>query len=238
MEISPILLQESLPGLELLLTLITVLGATHLALLSIRVRIRLPHLPRPSLHGSILGGLGIALALGGPAAAYEQRHRARVVRIDNHTGAPPWSEPSGPPPPLPLGSTTRNHEIASTHPHPAIHPGGWLGKPLFPRVGRTGSSGRRARERANDRAERARAMERHPSGKGIPVPAPRVETKYTVVPGDTLWDIAAKTLDTHDLRRIARYWPRLHRANRETIGRDPNLLRPGQSLRLPPETGS
>jgi nucleoid-associated protein YgaU len=56
-----------------------------------------------------------------------------------------------------------------------------------------------------------------------------------VLPGDTLWSIAAERLETGDMRRIARYWPRIHRANREEIGPNPNLIRPGQVLELPPE---
>jgi nucleoid-associated protein YgaU len=56
-----------------------------------------------------------------------------------------------------------------------------------------------------------------------------------VLPGDTLWSIAAERLGTDDIRRIARYWPRIHRANREVIGPNPDLLRPGQVLELPPE---
>jgi len=64
------------------------------------------------------------------------------------------------------------------------------------------------------------------------------ERTHTVKSGDTLWDIASAALRSDDPRRIARYWPRIHRANRETIGADPNLIRPGQILRLPPEVGT
>jgi nucleoid-associated protein YgaU len=53
--------------------------------------------------------------------------------------------------------------------------------------------------------------------------------------GDTLWDIAAQVLATSDRARIARYWPELHRANRDVIGANPSLIFPGQILRLPPE---
>ena len=58
---------------------------------------------------------------------------------------------------------------------------------------------------------------------------------YTVRPGDSLWDIAEMKLGTTEARRIARYWPRIHRANRDIIGGDPNLIVPGQVLTLPPE---
>lgn len=58
---------------------------------------------------------------------------------------------------------------------------------------------------------------------------------YEVRPGDTLWDLARQVLDTDDVARIARYWPAIYRANRATIGDDPNLIRPGQLLFMPPE---
>lgn len=57
---------------------------------------------------------------------------------------------------------------------------------------------------------------------------------HTVAAGDTLWGIAARVLATDDPRRIARYWPKIHRANRAAVP-DPNLIRPGQVLRLPDE---
>lgn len=57
---------------------------------------------------------------------------------------------------------------------------------------------------------------------------------YAVLPGDTLWGIAAKVLRTDDLRAIARYWPRIHQENRDVIGANPDLLRPGMVLSLPP----
>ncbi|MGI8621584.1 MAG: LysM peptidoglycan-binding domain-containing protein [Actinomycetota bacterium] len=56
-----------------------------------------------------------------------------------------------------------------------------------------------------------------------------------MVAGDSLWTIASRVLDTDDLRLIARYWPRIHRANRDLIGATPNLIRPGWVLELPPE---
>jgi|GEM_PF-2472413 len=59
--------------------------------------------------------------------------------------------------------------------------------------------------------------------------------RYTVRPGDSLWDIAEMKLGTGEARRVARYWPRIHRANRDVIGADPNLIMPGQVLTLPPE---
>ncbi|MDQ3662460.1 MAG: LysM peptidoglycan-binding domain-containing protein [Actinomycetota bacterium] len=66
-------------------------------------------------------------------------------------------------------------------------------------------------------------------------PSSECRGRYRVVAGDSLWTIAGRVLDTEDPRRIARYWPRIHRANRSLIGTTPNLIRPGWVLELPPE---
>lgn len=66
---------------------------------------------------------------------------------------------------------------------------------------------------------------------------PRAGRVYTVRPGDTLWDVARRALGTDDVRRVARYWPRIHRANRAVIGDNPDLILPGQKLVLPREIG-
>jgi len=56
----------------------------------------------------------------------------------------------------------------------------------------------------------------------------------TVQPGDSLWLIAARRLgaDATDAQ-IADYWPQVYAANRRVVGADPDLVRPGQQLRLP-----
>lgn len=50
-------------------------------------------------------------------------------------------------------------------------------------------------------------------------------TDYTVIEGDTLWSIALAQLGA------AERWPEIERLNRIV---DPNLIFPGQELRLPP----
>lgn len=55
--------------------------------------------------------------------------------------------------------------------------------------------------------------------RGQPTAAPVV----VVRPGDTLWDLADQTPA----------WHRLYTLNRDVIGPDPDLIRPGQRLRLP-----
>ncbi len=64
-----------------------------------------------------------------------------------------------------------------------------------------------------------------------PSPAGR---SVEVVPGDTLWAIAAADLPAGaTAAEIDRRWRTLHAANREVIGADPDLILPGQRLRLP-----
>ena len=139
-------------------------------------------------------------------------------------------------------------------PHPAIHGRRGPGRvqPLFPRAKKITELS------PAQRLERRDAMRRHPAGRAFrqrqaegeaqagssPQPAssenpgtvaasgPDVRT-WTVRAGDSLWAIAGEVLGTDDLVRIARYWPRIHRMNPEIS--DPNLVFPGQVLRLPEE---
>lgn len=56
----------------------------------------------------------------------------------------------------------------------------------------------------------------------------------TVRPGDCLWTIAARHLSGRPTAgQIAVAWPRWYTANRDVIGSDPDLLRPGQRLASP-----
>lgn len=60
--------------------------------------------------------------------------------------------------------------------------------------------------------------------------------EIVVVRGDTLWDIAARHLGPGaTTEQIAAEWPRWWAANADVIGRDPDLILPGQ--RLQPPTG-
>lgn len=57
-------------------------------------------------------------------------------------------------------------------------------------------------------------------------PVPPTPKTYTVKPGDTLWAIAKQTLG--DGSR----WREIYNNNVDVIGKDPNLIRPGQVLRI------
>lgn len=79
------------------------------------------------------------------------------------------------------------------------------------------------------RADHARADHRETA-------AARPE-RVTVVEGDTLWRLAARTLPaTAADALVADRWHRLYALNRDVIGDDPDLIQPGQQLLLP--TGS
>ncbi len=62
-------------------------------------------------------------------------------------------------------------------------------------------------------------------------------TTYTVVRGDSLWKIARGLLGATDERpsgeQITRLWREIYAANRDVIGKDPNLILPGQVLAIP-----
>lgn len=75
---------------------------------------------------------------------------------------------------------------------------------------------------------------------GLPLPdrpAGSAEPARTVLvrPGDSLWAISARTLGPGaSAGDVASYGHRVHVLNRRVVGADPDLLHPGQRLRLPP----
>jgi nucleoid-associated protein YgaU len=61
------------------------------------------------------------------------------------------------------------------------------------------------------------------------------DARVTVRAGDSLWSIAARRLGrSPSAARIQAEWPRWYAANRGSIGADPDLIRPGASLLVPP----
>lgn len=69
-------------------------------------------------------------------------------------------------------------------------------------------------------------------------PSPATPTRVTVRPGDCLWSIAAQALGPAATgAQVAAAWPVWWSANRDLIGDDPDLLRPGLQLRVPTING-
>ncbi len=55
----------------------------------------------------------------------------------------------------------------------------------------------------------------------------KVKQVYVVQAGDSLSKIAKKLMDD------AKRWPEIYELNKELIGDDPNLIHPGQELKIP-----
>jgi hypothetical protein len=90
-----------------------------------------------------------------------------------------------------------------------------------------------------DRATGAvhRAEARHAAAGLLPRPRPEPGPldAVRVRPGDSLWSISAERLGRDaDAAAIAQHTAALHALNRPVVGDDPDLIRPGQRLRLPP----
>jgi len=69
-------------------------------------------------------------------------------------------------------------------------------------------------------------------------PTPPRGSLVVVSAGDSLWAIAADHLPVGATdRRVAAEWRRLYAANHDVVGDDPDLIRPGQQLRVPPTAG-
>jgi len=63
------------------------------------------------------------------------------------------------------------------------------------------------------------------------------EQEYVVVAGDSLWEIARRHLaaavgSSPNSAEVDRFWREIYAANRELVGDDPNVIFPGQRLRL------
>lgn len=212
MEISSTILERALGGVNELA--LPVLAASCL-LLMVRRRPELVIVRRPPRPGGLVRRgaslLGFALTIASPAVAAGRRHPQPAAPAPSVR-----TEPGRFPPPRLPGSSgpLEDPPWETTEVHPAVHrPSGDADaspERLFRRWGAAGG-----RDDEPERPDRARW--------------------HAVLPGETLWSIAADRLDTDDVRRIARYWPRIHRANRDEIGPNPNLIHAGQVLELPPE---
>ena len=210
-----------------------------------------------------LSGLGLLVALACPAGAAGRKlvspHQPNRPAPDQpwteaggslpplppaRSEAPgaPWKGPeSGQKPALAdpsAESPNRAERKRGSKVHPAIHPtpgrnvhGGTI-TPLFSKAG-TEPNDRDLADAEERGLERQACMARHPAGRDLEDGRAHTAEKYTVQAGDTLWDIAERVLDRDDVRAIARYWPKIHRANRQVLGADPNRLTPGQVLLLP-----
>ncbi len=104
----------------------------------------------------------------------------------------------------------------------------------------------RALVRQRGRVPRAAVRPAVPAAPPTPpriAPTPRPATTgapvHVVRPGESLWSVAedafARAAGTPaSAAEVAAYWPEVYAANRDLIGADPDLIRPGQAVRTPP----
>ena len=155
-------------------------------------------------------GAGLALGLAPPASAATPSPVAATAG----PALPPLDWPGlVPPEPAPDAAASRQAPPghATTQPPPPRRP---------------------AAEPAAPRATTPRAT---PPRASVPRTAVPRTTTVVVRPGDTLWDLAGRSLaaPVSDADRAAE-WPRWWAANRDVVGDDPDLLLPGQRLDAPP----
>jgi len=189
------------------------------------------HLPSIHLPGALsLGTLPLVLSHGALGTASDRHPQQDPIReIET---SPALDER------VPLSPLARAGDIPVPV-HPAIHRSRSVSspRPLFLRASFSMPESIAPWERGvidlRRTSKRSRQAETPPDEGRSPV-----QDHHVVVPGDTLWDIAAKVLGTDDQRAIARYWPRIHKENLDIVGRNPDLIRPGQVLALPPKEQS
>ena len=101
------------------------------------------------------------------------------------------------------------------------------------RYGAAGTGIGRRRSRGARRAPAARARRRTGHGRAVRAHPPprRAADRYVVRSGDSLWSIArAHPAPDTD---VETRWRAIWRHNRDVVGDDPDLIHPGQALRLP-----
>lgn len=220
-----------------------------------RVRVRVRRPSPPARHLSLI--IGVALSVL-PTTVHARGKHPLSPRQVSHA-APPWSGTSGFPPPRPFvrvggppasipapaRAVTHDKEVVAVKQaaspikegsvHPAWHRRDRRNGPisrLFPRAGATKKT---VASDETARSERAASMARHPAGKALRAQAgAQCNSRHQVVAGDSLWEIASDALDTDAEARVDSYWPRVYETNRAVIGENPDLIRPGQVLELPP----
>ena len=118
---------------------------------------------------------------------------------------------------------------------------GGLGAPAYAAPGPPPLEGLPLPDRATGRSVAVHGDATPAPGRpvGARQPDERPVRTVRVVPGDTLWGLATADLPADATpTAVDERWRAIHAANREVIGADPDLILPGQQLRLPPDEPS
>lgn len=161
---------------------------------------------RPSDHPAVHGGApeaGVPHRLFPREVDVQAARRRRADAMRRHPAGKAVGHPGG-------------------TPTPATEAPGVSSPPTSPRVVRTASSEPASRESNGYRAGQD-ARPSQSAGTG----------SYRVRPGDSLWTIAARARGPLDDDRVRALTTRLYDLNRGVVGPDPDLILPGQVLRLP-----
>jgi nucleoid-associated protein YgaU len=142
----------------------------------------------------------------------------------------------------PVPGMARALPATSTVPPPTWVPlPTWLGGTQEPGAGAPGSTsagsvaGSGAAEPMSPEASGGEGPEADAAGDGMGLIDPHKTRSYVIQPGDTLWDVAEAHISPSQRSpsRIDRYWRQVYLANRDVLGDDPDLIRPGARVVLP-----
>lgn len=171
----------------------------------------------------------------------ETRQEADVATPSPGSAVPPV--PDEPPvDPASVSEVPQDHRVGTAaDPPPGTPTAGRTGPDHVPLSDLLGGSQRAAPEQRVGLTRPAAAApdddlsEESATAARSPLVASEASTVSVVVlRGDSLWSLAGRALgpDATDAE-ITAEWPRWYAANAETIGQDPNLIRPGQVLQAP-----
>ena len=181
-------------------------------------------------HGSASAAAGVDWPLD-PArtAATPRRGGPSTSPTGGQTGTSGSTDPHRAPPSTSVVPTTAAGQATATRPAPAVG-----SRPIEPgpatRVARTGKDSGPAPSGTRSGTRPASA----PTPVAVPADGGALPRSALVRPRDCLWLIAAQRLGPQaTAAEVASEWPRWYVANRQLIGADPDLVRPGQVLVAP-----
>jgi len=175
--------------------------------------------------------VAVLLATGVAVIARHPIARAIGTEADDTTMTPSVVATAGPAPST--APTARAGAVAPVPTHAPRNPFGALvdasGAIVAPEAVSAATATAKAVEAA---VEPAKPVARQPKPVAAG-PSSCAGTAYTVVAGDTLWSLAARTVKSGDTAKINVVWHRIYKANTPPLGSNPSLLPVGTKLCLP-----